>query len=227
MLSESFLEGLDQDFSLYHARAVHQTPRDLDLLLRAARSDEAIARMLVKPYAGFVLWWPYLRSTMPFLGNDEAGREAVVRVVLLVDKLYGYEPTVEEARVQTRRVLDKVFDPLEMTWKMPTAEELTKEGAPLAWAAPVVTFLSGKLTPMALLRVSRRMPIELAATGAVLVAAIVATIPIVTGWNLAARAEESATDALVHPHANTIVDTTHTESAGPGSAGSSTGSSAR
>ncbi|MHB8587191.1 MAG: hypothetical protein ACYDDF_15305 [Thermoplasmatota archaeon] len=193
MLNQEFLDSIERDFPDLFATASGEVSRDLDFLLRASRSDEHVAKVLARPYAGALLWYPYLRATLPVGRSERRAQEAVVRIVLLVDKLHGYEPTVEEARSQIDRVLHLAVDPWEFLAKLP--EQLpnpTEEGAPLAWAAPVVAFIAPRFSPAALFGMARALPLEFLLTGSAFVAAALATIPLVTGWSIANLASNTA-----------------------------------
>lgn len=195
MLDEEFLHGLDAAFPHAFERARHHVDADRDQLLKLAGSREERARLLARPYGAALLWWPYLRASTPFAANPVPAHETVVRIVLLVDRLHGWEPSEPEAREQVRRVLQHAFDPLELKamW-----EKQTGEGGRLAFAAPVLTpLVTPLLTPGGWLGLARKAPFALAWSLAI-VTATLATIPVVTGWSIASRADRDARVAPRH-----------------------------
>lgn len=195
MLDEEFVHGLDAAFPGAYERARGHVAGDRAQVLKLAASDEDRARFLVRPYGAALLWWPYMRASMPIGSNPAPAFEAVVRIVLLVDRLHGWEPTEDEARAQIRRVLLHAFDPLELRTMF---EKATGEGGKLAWAAPVVTpIVMPFLTPGGWFKLARKAPFALAWSLAI-VTATLASIPLVTGWSIASGADRDARTAPRH-----------------------------
>jgi hypothetical protein len=195
MLDEKFLSRMGQAFPAFHERVDEEAREDARRLLQEAEGDVQRALLHGRFLGAGRLWWPYVRGSVPVVGDDRAAMEQFARIVLTVDHLLGRPPaSLEAAR-------DRVLDVLRHSLDVERLARLAGREGPDAGKATAAT--AGLLASLAALwapvgtvrRVAkgfRWLPVPAKiGVGAIVVAAL-ASIPVMAGYSAAHNAERSA-----------------------------------
>ncbi len=192
MLSREFLEDLRDAFPTFYTRVNEEAMHEASRLRAETGGDIEKALMKTRIQGAGALWWPYVKGSIPFFGDDRPAMEVLTRLVLTVDHVVGYQPNdMETAREQVVRVLEQTFD-------MERVRELLKNDASEEGAAAVGMLASATALLAPLRRfgsLSKKvrfipMPARIAIGAAIVVT--LASIPLMAGYSAGTQAERAA-----------------------------------
>lgn len=202
MLSETFLSKLHEAFPSFYDRVAAAALEDAARLSREAQGDLEKALVRARFEGAGRVWWPYVRGSVPLVGNPQPAMEAFTRLVLTVQHLAGHPATsMEEARTRTIDVLRQSLDVERLKRALGRDEKEAAKGA--AAGAGMVASMAAVVAPIQSVRSARRwlrfLPPPLRVTlGAVVVAALL-SVPIVAGFSAGQHAEAEARGAKPKP----------------------------
>lgn len=199
MLSERFLARLEGEFPQFYERVNNESMHEAARYRAEAGGDVQKALLRARFDAAGRLWLPYVRGTIPFVGDERPAMEAFSRLVLTVDHLVGYvPPSMEAARVQVVEVLRNSVD-YERLHRVLDRQEKEKAKAAAGATAATAGLMATVTTLMAPIQMYRSarsavgfVPPQLRiALGAVVVAALL-SVPFVAGYSAGMQAEKAA-----------------------------------
>lgn len=198
MLSETFLSRLRAGFPAFYERVNNEAMHAAAKLRAEAEGDLEKALLRARFQAAGDLWWPYVKGSVPVVGDDQAAMEGFARVVLTVDHLVGYvPPSMESARDQVDQVLRSSLDVERL--KRVLSRDTRSAGETAAASAGVVASIGALWTPLAAYRrfrgAIRFVPPPLRIGIAAVVAGALASLPVVAAYSASRQAEKNAREA--------------------------------
>jgi hypothetical protein len=189
MLHARFIARLEDAFPHFYDRANADAIEDAERLLKDTHGDVEAALHRARFEGAGRLWWPYVKGSVPFVGNDAAAMEVLTRLVLTVDAIVGLPPpTMKEARSHVVEVLENSLD-VERLRRF-VASDKKAEGAA---GGGLVAGMMALLAPVSMVKNARAwtrfVPASLLIVmGGVIVAALL-SLPIMTGYSVGHQAE--------------------------------------
>jgi hypothetical protein len=219
MLDETFLSRLRAGFPSFYERVSREAIEEADRLRAAAGGDLHKALLRARFDGASELWWPYVKGSIPMVGDDRAAMEGFARLVLTVDHLVGYAPpTMEAARDQVEQVLRSSLDVERMRKVLGKDTRSAGEGA--AASAGIVASIGALWAPFATFRrfrgAIRFVPPPLRIAIAAVVVGALASIPVVAAYSASRQAERSARAHAPEPIPATATPATSAGSNGAG-----------
>ena len=195
MLSEKFLAQLHASFPTFYDRVAADAMADAGRLSAAAKGDLEKAIVRARFEGAGRIWWPYVRGTVPLVGNKQPAMEAFTRLVLTVQHLAGHPPaSMEEARTRVVDVLRQSLDVERLRRALGREEKEAAKGA--AAGAGMVASMAAVVAPLQSVRSARKwlrfVPPPLRATLAAVVVAALLSVPFVAGISAGQHAEAEA-----------------------------------
>lgn len=195
MLDERFLARLSAQLPTFYERVNAESAAAARSLLEESRGDAHRAILRARLEGASRLWWPYVRGSIPVVGDDRHAMEQFTRIVLTIDHLLGYQPGgVEEAREQVVSVLRNSLD-VERLARI-AGRDGTKSGAATAAGAGFLASIAAAWAPIATVRrvagaFKWLPPAAKWGIGAVILATL-ASVPIMAGYSASRNAERQA-----------------------------------
>lgn len=195
MLDERFLARLAQAFPSFYDRVNAEALDEAHRLLGQSGGDAQRALLRARFEGAGRLWWPYVRGSVPVVGDDHAAMEQFARIVLTVDHIVGYQPSgVEAARNQVVDVLRSSLD-VERLARL-AGREGQGSGKAGAATAGLLASLAAVWAPVKAVRrvagAMRWLPASVKWGIGGLILASLASIPIVAGYSAGRHAERAA-----------------------------------
>ncbi|GEM_PF-6075505 len=202
MLDERFLTRLSQAFPTFHDRVDAEAKAEAQRLLAQSGGDVQRALVRARFEGAARLWWPYVKGSVPVVGDDRGAMEAFTRIVLAVDHVLGHQPpSMEAAREQVIQVLRSSLD-VERLSKLAGGEG-PQAGKGGAAAAGLVASVAALWAPVSaarrVARAARWLPRPVKYGVGALVLATLASIPIVAGFSAGRQAERAARSRGIPP----------------------------
>lgn len=202
MLSETFLSRLRAGFPAFYERVDQEAAVEAARLRAEAGGDLEKALMRARFESAGRLWWPYVKGSVPVFGDDQQAMEGFTRLILTVDHLVGYAPpTMEAARDQVEQVLRQSVDVERL--KRVLGRDTRSAGETAAASAGIVASIGALWAPVKAWRSFRYgirfVPPPLRIGIAAVVAAALASIPVVAAYSAGRQAERSARQATGTP----------------------------
>ncbi|MEA3202119.1 MAG: hypothetical protein QOE90_3547 [Thermoplasmata archaeon] len=193
MIDERFLARLSLAFPSFYERVDAEAAAAARSLLDESHGDVQRALVRARFEGAGRLWWPYVKGSVPVLGDDRAAMEQFTRIVLTIDHLVGHKPgSLERAREQVTDVLRASLD----VERLGRLAGRGRTGKAAAGTAGVFAGLAAVYAPIkAVRRVAgavRWLPAPAKATLAGLALATAASIPIMAGYSAGRHAERAA-----------------------------------
>ena len=197
MLNEKFLSRLREAFPEFYARVNEEARHEAEELRRAAGGDVQQALVRARMMGAARVWVPYVRGTLPLVGNERPAMESFSRLVLTVDHVVGYEPpSMEAARDQVTNVLRSSLDVERLRRLLERDERQAAKGA--AAGAGVLASASALMAPITAYKQARRwmkfVPVPMRVAAGAVVAAAILSVPLVAGYSAGIQAEKAARD---------------------------------
>lgn len=197
MLSEKFLARLGREFPSFYERVNQEAMQEAGKLRAEAGGDVQKALLRARFQSAGRLWIPYVKGTLPLMGNDRPAMEEFTRLVLVVDHVVGFvPPSMEAARSQVVDVLRHSVDyeRLQAVFERENKQAAAKAGA--AAGAGLMATLAPFLTPLSLYRRARRgfrlMPVPLRVVVGAAIVATLLSVPLIAGYTAGLQAEKAA-----------------------------------
>jgi hypothetical protein len=198
MINERFLRRLEDAFPHFYDRSNADAMEDAQRILKETGGDVEKALLRARLESAARLWWPYVKGSLPLVGNDVPAMEAFTRLVLTVDHIVGTAPAgLPEARGQVVHVLRSSMD-VERLRRLVAGSPAAPAagGAGAAAGAGVLASMGALVAPLQMFRrarsLSRFVPAPLKTTLAAVVVAAILSIPLLTGYSAGRAAERSA-----------------------------------
>ncbi|MFA5861287.1 MAG: hypothetical protein WDA16_06285 [Candidatus Thermoplasmatota archaeon] len=191
MLSERFFRRLEDAFPHFYDRVSADAMEDARRIMQDTGGDVEKALLRARFESAGRLWWPYVKGSVPVVGNDLAAMEAFTRLVLTVDFIVGHAPPdLSAARRQVVLVLRESLDVERLR------NIVRRDAKDAAAGAGLVATMSALLGPLTMARRvskwSRFVPVPVRVTlGAVVVAALL-SLPLMAGYSAGRNAERVA-----------------------------------
>jgi len=193
MLTEGFFTRFAAAFPSFYARVDQEAAAEARRLLQETDGDVAQALSRARLEGAGRLWWPYVRGSVPVVGDDLPAMQQFARIVLTVDHLVGHPPaSMDAAREHALFALRRSLD-VERLAKLAGRENESHAGAAtagfLASAAALWAPISGvrRVT-----KAARWLPTPVKWGLGALVVASLASVPIVAGYSAGRQAERAA-----------------------------------
>lgn len=199
MLDDDFLARLSDAFPEFYARVDEEARAEAARLRDEAGGDVGKALARARMSGAARLWWPYVKGSVPVVGNDRAAMESFSRIVLTVDHLVGFAPAgMEGARIHVVEALRHSVDYGRL--KALLTREKKEDAKAAAAGAGLMASVGALMSPITAFRSARRYirfvpPPARVAIGAVVVGAL-ASIPLVAGYSAGQQAEKGARQRL-------------------------------
>lgn len=195
MLDDAFLARLRAGFPTFYERINDEASREAARLLSESGGDVQKALVRARFEAARGLWWPYVKGSMPMVGDDRQAMEGFARIVLVIDHLVGFPPpTMETARDQVERVLRSSLD-VERLRKV-LQKDTRSTGETAAASAGIVASIGALWAPLSAYRRFRGsirfVPPPLRIAIAAVVVGALASIPVVAAYSAGRQAERIA-----------------------------------
>lgn len=199
MLNETFLSRLRAGFPSFYERVNNEAMHEAARLREAAGGDVEKALLRARFEGAGHLWWPYVKGSVPVVGNDQAALEGFTRLVLTVDHLVGHAPpSMEAARDQVEHVLRNSLDVERI--KRVLSRDTRSAGETAAASAGIVASIGALWAPVAAYRrfrgAIRFVPPPLRIGLAAVVVGALASLPVVAAYSAGRHAEKDARGAL-------------------------------
>lgn len=195
MLSEPFLARLESAFPQFYDRVDAEAFEDAQRIRKEAGGDLERALVRARFEGTRRIWWPYVRGSVPLVGNDRHAMEAFTRLVLTVDHVVGFQPQgMDAARKQVVGVLRQSIDVERLRRLVGHGEKEDAKAA--ATGAGLVASMGALMAPIASFRSARKwlrvVPPPLRVTLAGVVVAALLSVPLVAGYSAGHNAEKAA-----------------------------------
>lgn len=199
MLSDAFLGRLRAAFPTFYERVNNEAAVEAARLRAEAGGDLQRALMRARFESAGRLWWPYVKGVVPLVGDDQDAMEGFSRLVLTVYHLVGHSPgSMEEARDRVESVLRNSID-VERLQRV-LRRDTRSAGETAAASAGIVASIGAMWAPLRAWKSFRTgirfvpPPLRIALAG--VVAAALASVPVVAAYSAGRQAEKSAREAL-------------------------------
>lgn len=195
MLSDAFLGRLRAAFPAFYERVNNEAAVEAARLRAEAGGDLQKALMRARFESAGRLWWPYVKGTVPVVGDDQEAMEGFTRLVLTVHHLVGHAPpTMEAARERVEGVLRNSID-VERLQRV-LRRDTRSAGETAAASAGIVASIGALWAPVRAWKSFRYgirfvpPPLRIAVAG--VVAAALASVPVVAAYSAGRQAEKIA-----------------------------------
>jgi hypothetical protein len=193
------MSRLRAGFPTFYERVNNEAMHEAARLRAEAGGDLDKALLRARFEAAGDLWWPYVKGSVPVLGDDQAALEGFTRLVLTVDHLVGHvPPSMEAARDQVESVLRSSLDVERL--KRVLSRDTRSAGETAAASAGVVASIGALWAPVAAYRqfrgAIRFVPPPLRIGLAAVVVGALASLPVVAAYSASRQAEKNARGAV-------------------------------